>query len=814
MRFAIALFAIALGVALGFAIQLINHQAKNEFVRATRDLSGEAHLIVRGPKDGFSEDLYPLLVARDEVDTASPALELEVKIMGQDDPLRLLGIDVFRASRVQPALVPVPSDEGDMLATLRDDRVFLSASARKRRNEDDGLRVQTGMSVVTLRIAGTVSGSAPLAVMDIGAAQQIFGRLGVINRIDLRLREGVDAEKAREAMNRSLPPGVHVVTAQESESSAMEVSRAYRVNLNVLALVALFTGGLLVYATQSISVERRAPQHALWRALGATGNQIRNALLLEALGTGLMGGLIGVMLGTFTANGVLHWSQGDLGSGARALLNAQVEFSFPIASVMIACGILAALAGALLPALRGAKISVEAALKGQQDFARPRTPMRPVAGLAGLLLGAVFCFLPPVDGLPLFGYMAIAALLLGTIALLPRLAEISLRWVTHDLSLSLSLPAAQLRGSLQQVSLSLAATVAAVSLTVSMAIMVASFRDSLEGWLDRVLPADLYVRTGQPNDSAFFDPAMQQGVRAIAGVKRVQLQRSQQIALHPDRPRIALLARDTLGMDLKDWLPVMGKTLAPAELGAPALWMSEIAAGLYDYKLGDPVMLPIEGKRMEFIVAGIWRDYSRQYGALLIDRALYVQITADQRVNEIALWLEPGASLEEVSAAVRGLSREGGLEIASPGELRQISLSVFDRTFAITYALESVAVLIGLVGLSSSVGALILARRREFGVMQHLGLTRAQIRKLLTVEGLMTTGVGILVGSALGWVMGLILIHVVNKQSFHWSMDLFIPWAGLTVFALSLLALATLTSWWSARHAVGADVVRAVKHDW
>ncbi len=817
-RFSIALFAIALGVALGFAIQLINHQAQDEFVRATRNLSGEAHLIVRGPKDGFAEDIYPLLATRDDVDTASPALELEIKVAGHDDPIKLLGIDVFRASRVQPALVPVPSDEDDALATLRDDSVFLSAAARKRWNLNSGdtLRVQVGMSVITLRIAGTLTASdhAPLAVMDIAAAQQTFDRVGAINRIDLKLREGVDIAQARDAMNRLMPAGVHVMTSQESESNAVRISRAYRVNLNVLALVALFTGGLLVYATQSISVERRAAQHALWRALGATRGQIRNALLLEALGTGLIGGLLGVLLGAFAANLVLGWSQGDLGFGARPLMNTQIEISYPIAGVMIACGILAALAGALLPALRGARIPVASALKGQHEFTSTSTPTRAVVGWVILILGAAFCSVPPIAGLPVFGYAAIAALLLGTIALLPRLAEISLRWITHDLPLSLSLPAAQLRGSLQQVSLSLAATVAAVSLTVSMAIMVASFRDSLSLWLDRVLPADLYVRTGQPNDSAFLDLPMQRGVEGIAGVKRIQFQRSQQILLDADRPRIALLARDTLGFDPKEFLPIMGKTVEQSKLRAPALWISEIAADLYGLKLGDLVTVPIEGRRVEFAVAGVWRDYVRQQGALLIDRALYVQLTRDERVNELALWLEPGASLEAVSTAIHGLSPDGGVEIASPAELRKISLSVFDRTFAITYALESVSILIGLVGLSSSVAALILTRRREFGVMRHLGLTRAQIRNLLTMEGLMTTGVGILVGSILGWVMSLILIHVVNKQSFHWSMDLCMPWMGLAVFGVSLLALATLTSWWSARQAVGDELVRAVKHDW
>jgi len=179
------------------------------------------------------------------------------------------------------------------------------------------------------------------------------------------------------------------------------------------------------------------------------------------------------------------------------------------------------------------------------------------------------------------------------------------------------------------------------------------------------------------------------------------------------------------------------------------------------------------------------------------------------------LWFAPGASLEQISASIaREVPGGARLEIATPGEIRDVSLRIFDRTFAVTYALESAAVAIGLLGLSSSFGALVLARRREFGVLRHIGMTRRQIGAMLAAEGLILSAIGIVAGLLLGMLISLVLIHVVNRQSFHWGMELSLPWTMLALAVLVVPALSTLTAWASGRKAMGDDVVRAVKDDW
>ena len=194
---------------------------------------------------------------------------------------------------------------------------------------------------------------------------------------------------------------------------------------------------------------------------------------------------------------------------------------------------------------------------------------------------------------------------------------------------------------------------------------------------------------------------------------------------------------------------------------------------------------------------------------------MYVRLTGDTTANDAAVWLRPGVSMTEfrtrLDHAWSGASR---LTLATPGEIRTLSLRIFDRTFAVTYALEAAAVVIGLVGLSSAFGALVLARRREFGVLRHLGMTRGQVRGMLAIEGLLVSGIGLIVGMLLGFVMSLILIHVVNRQSFHWGMELHMPWWPLLALAVVLLVLAVITTQASARAATAEDAVRAVRDDW
>jgi len=363
--------------------------------------------------------------------------------------------------------------------------------------------------------------------------------------------------------------------------------------------------------------------------------------------------------------------------------------------------------------------------------------------------------------------------------------------------------------------LSLATIVAAVSLLVSMAIMVASFRHSLGAWLDHVLPADLYVRTSAAADTAFLSPAEQAALAAIPGVRRADFARLQTILLAPGKPPVTLLARPIDPRDPGRLLPLVGAAVVPAAGAPPPAWVSEAMVDVYGFAPGSVIELPLASRLARFTVAGVWRDYIRQHGAVVIERDRYVGLTGDRDASDAALWLAGGADAGAVRRAIRAALAGGdSLEIAAPGEIRARSLATFDRTFAVTYVLELVALVIGLTGLSSSFGALVLARRSELGMLRHVGMTRRQIGTMLAAEGLAVSALGLAVGLGLGAVISLILIHVVNRQSFHWSMDLAIPWTPLAALCAVMLAAAAATATASARAAMAGDAVRAVKEDW
>jgi putative ABC transport system permease protein len=221
----------------------------------------------------------------------------------------------------------------------------------------------------------------------------------------------------------------------------------------------------------------------------------------------------------------------------------------------------------------------------------------------------------------------------------------------------------------------------------------------------------------------------------------------------------------------------------------------------------------------QFVVAGVWRDYVRQTGAVVLDQRDYLRLTGDTRVNDAQLWLAPGASLEDVQGRVRALvQREAGepdlVEFASAGQVRAISLRIFDRSFAVTYWLQAVAIAIGLFGVAASFSAQVLARRKEFGLLAHLGLTRRQILSVVAGEGAAWTFIGALAGLALGLGVAVVLVHVVNPQSFHWTMDLLLPWARLLLLCAAVVVAGTVTAWLAGRAAAGRDAVLAVKEDW
>ncbi|WP_298310624.1 FtsX-like permease family protein, partial [Propionivibrio sp.] len=723
-----SLVAVILGVALGMAVQAVHEAALNEFGRGLRALAGDADLQVIGPRGGFDENLYALLAARPEVAFASPVVEVQAKIAGREESLQLLGLDIFSLARVTPALLPqsMGSAATERLATLSEDTLFLSTSAQTAlgTKADDPLRLQAGTHILNLRVAGDLPGVAEnqrIAVMDIAVVQDRFGLLGRLTRIDLRLNSKVSPDAARASLQPLLPAGVLIETPRAAETQAANLSRAYRVNLTLLAAMALLTGGFLVFSAQALSVVRRRTEFAFLRAIGLDRRTLFSWLLAEGAVVGLAGGLVGVALGHGLAWVMLSFLGGDLGAGYFAGLQPQLLFQPAAMVTYLALGVLAGVAGAWLPAREAATVSPAQALKTGGDSALPGGRGYPGAGTALLAASLAACWIPPLRGLPVGGYVAVLFLLAGSVMILPAVAAGITRQLPNCGSVPFRLAAARLEASPGHAVVAAAGVLTSVALAAAMSIMVASFRDSVDQWLHQLLPADLYLRTGTAQTGGFLDEALQGRISAVSGISRVNFTRHGNVRLAAGRAPVALIARP-LSPDGRE-LPVVGARRSGDSGVDPAVWISEAVQDIYGWRPGQRVELPLAGRRVRLQVAGVWRDYARQTGALMIDLADYRRLSGDRLANEAAIWLAPGAAPAQVAAALTATSRPGTLAIAYPGEIRAISLRIFDRTFAVTYLLEAVAVIIGLAGVAASFAALAVARRREFGMLRHLGLT-------------------------------------------------------------------------------------------
>lgn len=820
-RSATAVLAVMLGVALAFSVHLINASALDEFASAARSAGGQPDLELRAAQGAMDEALYGRVATDAEVAAASPVLELQTLAFarnGQRTSVRVLGIDPLVVGAVAPGLMPVPAEDADRLAVLAPGYVFLNPAAQELLPQGR-VRLQAGLSLRELDVAGTTAaGGGPLAVMDIAAAQDLFGRGGQLTRIDVKLRPGVVRSEWLRRMQ--LPPQVQAGEPGDAGQRVSQLSRAYRVNLTVLALVALFTGAFLVFSVLALSVARRAQQFALLGVLGLTARQRLHLVLAESAVLGVLGSALGVALGTALAAAALSLLGGDLGGGYFPGVQPRLQFHAGAALAYGALGVVAAMAGGWLPARSAARLPLAQTLKGL-GTALPRSRRHRLGWLA-LAAALGLALLPPIAGIPLAAYLSVGLLLVGGISVLPaavgalydRLAP----RVAHRLLPLLAVERA--RRVRESAAVAVSGVVAALSLAVALTVMVASFRQSVADWLDVLLPADLYLRTSNSTaagDTAFLDPALVQALPQVPGVARVVTQRVRHLLLDPARPPVALLARPL--DDAAGSLPLVGDIVAvPA--GAIPVYVSEAMVDLYGARRGQPlpVLEPALG-RGPFVVAGVWRDYVRQTGAVLLDQRDYLRLTGDTRINDAQLWLAPGASQDQVQAGVRALvtqlaGRPDLVEFASASEVRALSLRIFDRSFAVTYWLQAVAIAIGLFGVAASFSAQVLARRKEFGLLAHLGLTRRQILAVVAGEGAAWTVIGALAGLALGLAVAVVLVHVVNPQSFHWTMDLLVPWLRLAALCLAVVVAGTATAWLAGRAAAGRDAVLAVKEDW
>ena len=624
----------------------------------------------------------------------------------------------------------------------------------------------------------------------------------------------------RAATRAVLPPDAELVTHETEQTRTGSLSRAYRINLDMLALMALLTGAFLAYSAQALAVARRHAQFGLLRVLGVRRKMVLLQVLVEGAAMGIIGGAAGLLLGWLLAASALRILGGDLGGGYFSGTRPELVFAPGAALFFFLLGIICALTGSVLPARSAAHAEPAIAIKQAGDTADPKTAPNILLPLVLLLCGAAAAFLPPVNDIPLFGYLSIALILAGGIAGMPLLARLLLSpFLRMPLRASADLALKHLWGAPRHAAIALCGMVASTSLMIAMAVMIWSFRTSVDAWLVQILPSDIYLRIDSDSSDA-LTPDVQRQIAALSGIRAVHFRKHTPLRLSPELPPVDWMATDLNHRRPLGILPVIGRSV-PAPAGAIPVWVSEPARWIYGFKPGDWINLPVPGHKgaavRPFFVAGEWRDYGRQQGSIAMDLADYTALTGDELRTDAAIDLIRGADPKQVMASLgAALPRSliSRATIADSRSIRALSLRIFDRSFAVTYLLEGIAILVGLAGIAATFSTQTLARTKEFGMLRHLGVLRRQIIAMLAIEGAILGLVGVLAGIGLGLAISQVLIQVINPQSFHWTMDVRVPFGLLGFVTIALIAASAGTALIAGRNALSRDSVLAVREDW
>jgi putative ABC transport system permease protein len=843
---ALLILIIALGIAVYFAIRLANRAAVASFQNFTELVTGESDWIVTAPSGGLPDstldeirtalgsravDLFPVMET-----TATRPRASEAEAIGERETFNLLGIDLLA---VQNAAVGRRSDRawfgqggggavegggtpdplGFWGVFTNPASVFVPEALAQREKLVPGgrLRVLINENLIDLDIAGIIPASAEgpnppetLLILDLPALQQLTGRTGRLDRIELRVGAGPDAGGRRIELRKILD-GLdggrwRVMAPSDRREAGAMMTRAFRLNLTILSLLALMVGLYLVFQALDGAVVRRREEIGILRSLGVTAGAIRTAWLAEAALLGVAGGLVGALLGWAGAQGAVRL----VGQTVNALYyatsarSASMSFGELLGALGLAVG--SAVVAGWLPSRSAASTPPAQILVRNPPQIRSRSFWsHGGTGLMLVLLGWLLTTVGPLrmEGgtrIPVAGYLAALLLVLGGGVLagtvLGILARIGAPWVRRFPTLHLAIT--HLREPSGRHRLASAGLLCAVAMTSGMAILVASFDRTMRGWIERTFQADLYISSDGAQSASTQNRISPETWRAVTSHPAVADWNVIQVA------ELSLPGGDTM---------LVGAELGFARRHTPlawrdeprdeAIWDSELNGGMvlvseaflsrFQVDSGDTLVLPTPRGLKTVKIAGVFSDYGNERGSVVVDRRHFVAWFGDEQASSLILLLKPGSGDEGVRSELRGA--HPGLQILTNAHLRREVLRIFRQTFAITYALEFIGVVVAVAGLGMTLAAVLLERRSELTTLRALGMGHGEIARATAAEGALLALVGGVGGIGISLGLGALLIFVVNRQTFGWTLQYTVPGGQLGWLALLVVVSGTAVAY-------------------
>jgi putative ABC transport system permease protein len=803
------ILGITLGVAVVVAVDLANASASRAFDLSTAAVAGRAtHEIVGGP-DGLDESLYVHLRRQGMIRVAAPIVTDYVsspQLGGR--PFQLLGVDPFAEPPFRDYLWRARETPEIRLIDLFTEpgALLISATVAERYGLKRGDRITLDVAGIEhdtfiaglLRPADDLNDRAldGIVLADIATAQELLGHVGRLDRVDLILVE--DGEEAIARIGALLPQNVHIQAVAARAGAVKQMTAAFRTNLTALSLLALFVGLFLIYNTMTFSVVQRRPLFGTLRCLGVTPGEVFALVASEALVVGVIGSGLGLLLGIAMGQNAVNAVTQTVTDLYFVLTVRNVGIPIPSLIKGGLTGVFATVLTACLPAWEAASVPPRTALSrsGLETKARRAVIWAAFGSLAMLGAGVGVLALPTKSLIVSFGSMS--AIVLGFALLTPLATSLFMRGATvvlgHLWGPMGRMAPRDVANSLSRTSIAVAALMIAVAVTIGVSLMIGSFRNTVVTWLGYALQGDIYVQAPSfraTQNVSILDPAVVQTVEQSPGVTRAELIR----ATFVDSPAGPVYVEAGTSSDYGERLLYKSADGPPKQVWEAvrngAVIVSEPFANRLDLPpRGGSITLYTNDGPQTLSVAGIYYDYATTEGTVIMAIDEYRRFWNDEAVTGLAVHLAPGADVDRVSQEIESRLVPIQRVLVRPNQaLREAALAVFDRTFAITGALQMLATVVAFIGVLSALLSLQLDKQRQLGVLRALGLTTRELWHLVLVEtGLMGAVAGLLAVPT-GYALSLILVHIINQRSFGWTLQMLIePAPFLQAFIVAVAA--------------------------
>ncbi len=833
-RTAVTILGVAIGVSVFLSVQLANRQTLNSFKESIDLVLGRADATVHADGMPFDEMTFKSLNSLRKLIKPYPVIEAKAVETKSGEIVEILGTDLLQDSGVRDfslkttqknlnGLVPLILDPTGIILPEKfipetsfepGDKISFTINGKKTLLNVTAVLENKG-------IAKALNGN--FALMDIAAAQNVFEKIGKLDRIDIEFLEDKSFEFYRDKISAILPNYLRVDRPERKNQQVEKMLRAFQYNLSALSFVALLVALYLIYNMVALSVVRRRVEIGTLRALGSSPFSIAAIFFLEAGIIGAIGSVLGIVLGYYLAEFSLNAVSMTINALYVSNNAGEAKFLFSEAIPYFFLGVGLSFFSALLPAIEAAMASpTQVMRRGSYDLKIFRgNKSLNYAATVILICAVLFAFLPPIDQFPFFGFFSVFLLILGCSLFSPSLLLIARNKLRTQLQRYFGgeglLACLNLTQNVGRNSIAVSSLAIAFMMIISMSIMVHSFRQTVVVWIGQTLKADLFIRPASGRNIDYqntFSPKKAEKLKPIPGIAAVDLFRA---INHSYNNLPIIIASGDFSIVSRFGNLVIKSGMKSKNLGAAMVnqnraIVSEAFSLKHEIQAGDTINLNTPKGPLNLEIVAVYYDYSQERGYIVIDRTTFLNYYEDSLINSIVVYLENKKELPNIrKEIVKRIAQDQNVIVRTNGELKKEVLRIFDNTFAITYSLEIVAIFVAVLGLFNTLLSLVLERQREIGILRFIGAFKQQVKKIVLIEAGILGFIGSAIGLGAGIVVSYLLIYVINKQSFGWTIQVHFPISFIFVMLISFWSASVIAGWYPSRTAANLNAMNAVR---